>query len=117
MSSPGVRSRDSGGTSTHTSGKPHASYIPSLRLRTSVVWSTSSTTSGSGSSSTSIAGPDTRDRLGCRCSASSAWMSESLLPAASNRARSAEPKLSIRDPRSDSIRSASRPSRRAGRSW
>ena len=44
MSSPGARNRDSGGTSTHTSGKPHASYIPSLRHRTSMVWSTSRTT-------------------------------------------------------------------------
>ena len=35
-----------GGTTTHSSGKPHASYTRSFPGRTSVVWSTSSTTSG-----------------------------------------------------------------------
>ena len=91
--------------------------MPSLRFRTSVVWSTSSTTSGSGSVSTSMAGPASRTRSGCRYSTSSACISQCLRPAASTRNRSAEPKVSTAEPRNDATRSAIRPSRRDGFSW
>ena len=43
------------GTSAHTSGNPHDSYSASLPRCTSVVWSTSSTTSGKSSSPTTMA--------------------------------------------------------------
>ena len=49
-----------GGTTTHSSGKPHASYTRSFPGRTSVVWSTSSTTSGKSFS------PMIRDFTGAR---------------------------------------------------
>ena len=86
----------------------------STSWRTSVVWSTSSTTSGGGSSSTSMAGPCNRTRSGSRYSTSSACISQRLRPAAPRRTRSAEPKHSIAEPRNDAIRSAIRTSRRDG---
>ena len=67
---------------------------------TSVVWSTSSTTSGSGPASTSMARRTSRTRSGCRYSTSSACISQRLRPVASSRNRSAEPKQATAEPRS-----------------
>ena len=88
--------------------------MSSLRRRTSVAWSTSNTTSGSGSRSTSMAGPCNRIRSGCRYSTSSDCISQRLRPAASRRTRSAEPKQAMREPRSDTIRVAIPTSSRDG---
>ena len=91
--------------------------MPSLRRRTSVVWSTSSTTSGNGSSSTSMTEPENRKRGACRYSTSSACISQRLRPRSSNRARADDPKHRIGDPRSTATRVAIWTKSRDGPSW
>ena len=92
--------------------------MPSLRRRTSVVWSTSSTTSGRGSSSTSMMEPENRKRGACRYSTSSASISHRLRPPlVQARARADDPKHRIGDPRSTATRVAIWTKSRDGPSW
>ena len=106
-----------GGTITHNSGKPQASYSSSFPGRTSVVWSTSSTTSGKSSS------PMTRERfgvaarVGCRYSVSSASIASRGRPSASRTSRVTDPYETIGAPRTEAIRSARWGSRRDVPSW
>ena len=113
IASPGARTDLFRGTSTQISGNPHCWYLPSFQRRTSVVWSTSSTTSGSGPVST-FTRPRAFHCAGRRYTTLSACRIWRGRAAASRRARLVEPKHSLTVPRTDAIRAVSMASRCPG---
>ena len=97
--------------------EPPRLVLPSLRRRTSVVWSTSSTTSGKSCSPIISAGRGSRARVGCRYTNWSACMISRGSPCASRSVRSVLPKHFTGAPRTAAMSPPNAATPCAGPSW